>query len=174
MKRRQHGREASSCQSTSEGVDQALCVLRRRGSTVQGTNHQICFKCRTALQVPTSLRERGVEVDNQVAAPAETRTPNWHRATNCSTKSADGRMATEAARLNGNRFTGGTKKNPLDTNRPSHGRSWPATARAECPSGQFCRGFFGACLGKRFVVSRSGEAYDAQKRGPNREFQCTF
>jgi hypothetical protein len=33
-------------------------------------------------------------------------------------------MATEAARLNGNRFTGGTKKNPLDTNRPSHGRSW--------------------------------------------------
>jgi hypothetical protein len=39
------------------------------------------------------------EVDFQVAAPAETRTPNWHRAKNRSTKSADGRMATEAARL---------------------------------------------------------------------------
>jgi hypothetical protein len=25
-------------------------------------------------------REDGTEVDNQVAAPAETRTPNWHRA----------------------------------------------------------------------------------------------
>jgi len=45
------------------------------------------------------LQERGVEVDYQVAAPAETSTPNWHRATNRSQKSADGRKATEAARL---------------------------------------------------------------------------
>jgi hypothetical protein len=41
----------------------------------------------------------GTEVDYQVAAPAEMRTPNLHRANNRSTKSADGRMATEAARL---------------------------------------------------------------------------
>jgi len=41
----------------------------------------------------------GAEVDYQVAAPAEMRTPNLHRAKNRSPKSADGRMATEAARL---------------------------------------------------------------------------
>jgi hypothetical protein len=39
----------------------------------------------------------GSEVDNQIAAPAETGTPNWHRAIIAQTKSADGRMATEAA-----------------------------------------------------------------------------
>src|ERR1035441_6214947 len=38
------------------------------------------------------------EVDNQVAAPAETRTPNLHRANNRSSKSADGRVATAATR----------------------------------------------------------------------------
>jgi len=37
------------------------------------------------------------EVDNQVAAPAETRTPNLHRAKNRSSKSADGRVATVLA-----------------------------------------------------------------------------
>src|ERR1700694_1439701 len=47
----------------------------------------------------------GAEVDYQVAAPSETRTPNLHRANNRSKKSADGRMATEAARLK--------RKNPL-------------------------------------------------------------
>jgi hypothetical protein len=47
----------------------------------------------------------GAEVDYQVAAPAERRTPNLHRANNRSQKSADGRMATEAARLK--------RKNPL-------------------------------------------------------------
>jgi len=41
----------------------------------------------------------GAEVDYQVAAPTETRTPNLHRATIAQQKSADGRMATEAARL---------------------------------------------------------------------------
>ncbi len=41
----------------------------------------------------------GAEVDNQVAAPAETRTPSLHRAIIAQQKSADGRMATEAARL---------------------------------------------------------------------------
>jgi hypothetical protein len=29
---------------------------------------------------PNFRREMEAEVDNQVAAPAETRTPNWHRA----------------------------------------------------------------------------------------------
>jgi hypothetical protein len=43
---------------------------------------------------------RGAEVDNQVAATAEARTPNWHRARIAQKKSADGRKAIEAARLN--------------------------------------------------------------------------
>jgi hypothetical protein len=43
----------------------------------------------------------GAEVDYQVAAPAETGTPNWHRAIIAPQTSADGRMATEAAWLKG-------------------------------------------------------------------------
>jgi hypothetical protein len=39
------------------------------------------------------------------------------------TKSADGRMATEAARLK-QKTSDKKKKNQLDTNRPSHGRTW--------------------------------------------------
>ena len=38
------------------------------------------------------------EVDNQVAAPAETRTPNLHRAKQSLIESADGRVATVVAR----------------------------------------------------------------------------
>jgi len=38
------------------------------------------------------------EVDKQVAAPVETRTPNLHRAIKSLTKSADGRVATVATR----------------------------------------------------------------------------
>ena len=41
----------------------------------------------------------GAKVDYQVAAPAETRTPNMHGAKIAQKYSADGRMATEAARL---------------------------------------------------------------------------
>ena len=38
-------------------------------------------------------------LDNQVAAPAVTRTPNWHRAnSNRSLKSADGRTAADSAK----------------------------------------------------------------------------
>src|ERR1019366_8167430 len=48
---------------------------------------------------PAPVEEGGAKVDYQVAAPAELRTPNLHRAKNRSPKSADGRMATEAARL---------------------------------------------------------------------------
>ena len=36
-----------------------------------------------------------------MAAPAETRTPNWHRARIALSKSVDGRVVTEAAWLNG-------------------------------------------------------------------------
>ena len=49
---------------------------------------------------PNFYFQNGRKVDNQVAAPAETRTPNWHRAKqNRSSKSADGRVATGPARL---------------------------------------------------------------------------
>src|SRR5258708_35576361 len=48
----------------------------------------------------------GAEVDYQVAAPAEMRTPNLHRANHRSQKRADGRMATEAARLKRKEPTG--------------------------------------------------------------------
>src|ERR1700722_17115284 len=37
--------------------------------------------------------------------------------------SADGRMATEAARLKGEKLPEGKSKTALDTNRPSHGRT---------------------------------------------------
>jgi len=49
----------------------------------------------TALMAwPNFHREMEREVDKQVAAPAETRTPNLHRAKQSLTKSADGRVAT--------------------------------------------------------------------------------
>ena len=45
----------------------------------------------TAANSQTLFRAREAEVDSQLAPPAESRTPNWHRAKNRSTKSADGR-----------------------------------------------------------------------------------
>jgi hypothetical protein len=62
------------------------------------------------------------EVDNQVAAPAETRTPNLHRARiahqECGWKGSDsgplGRRTNLVLREK--------RKNPLDSDRPSHGR----------------------------------------------------
>ncbi len=55
---------------------------------------------------PTSILMMEIEVENQVAAPAETRIPNWHRAKqNRSLKSADGRVVTVAARLGRNTVT---------------------------------------------------------------------
>jgi hypothetical protein len=47
---------------------------------------------------PNFHAKGGGEVDKQVAAPAETRTPNWHRAKQSLIESADGRVATVAAR----------------------------------------------------------------------------
>jgi hypothetical protein len=53
----------------------------------------------TALIAWPSFRlEMEDKVDKQVAAPAETRTPNLHRAKNRSHKSADGRVAPVATR----------------------------------------------------------------------------
>ncbi len=52
--------------------------------------------CDNRLAQPPS--KDGAEVDKQVAAPTETRTPNLHGAKNRSSKSADGRMAAEAVR----------------------------------------------------------------------------
>ena len=43
---------------------------------------------------PDSIVEMEQEVENQVAAPAETRTPNLHRAKATLIESADGRVAT--------------------------------------------------------------------------------
>src|ERR1700674_2790295 len=72
---------------------------------------------------PTPTETVGREVDSQVAAPTETRTPNWHRAT----------IAQQRVRMEGWRqrrpgsnakTPGRKKKNRLDTNRPSHGRTW--------------------------------------------------
>ena len=55
----------------------------------------------------------GAEVDYQVAAPAEMRTPTLHRAKIAQQKSADGRMATEAARLKPKNLLGGKRKTNL-------------------------------------------------------------
>jgi hypothetical protein len=55
---------------------------------------------------PSFHPQDGTEVDKQVAAPAETRTPNLHRANQKrSSKSADGRVATVATRLETNSVT---------------------------------------------------------------------
>jgi hypothetical protein len=47
---------------------------------------------------PDSIVEMEREVEKQVAAPAETRTPNLHRANETLIESADGRVATAVAR----------------------------------------------------------------------------
>src|SRR5260370_40939617 len=78
---------------------------------------------------PTSILGMEREVDNQVAAPAETRTPNLHRAKEslieeCGWKGgASGDSAGEKPCP--------TKKqtDPLDSDRPSHGRPWSAGSR---------------------------------------------
>jgi len=59
-----------------------------------------------------------------VAAPTGSRTPNWHRAKNRSHKSADGRVATEAAWPNGQRGKAKREQITLDRDRPSHGRTY--------------------------------------------------
>jgi len=71
---------------------------------------------------PTSVEQMEREVDNQVAAPAETRTPNLHRASKslieeCGWKGGDsGDSAGEKP------CPTKKQKNSLDSDRPSHGR----------------------------------------------------
>ncbi len=59
---------------------------------------------------PASVVMMEREVDNQVAAPTETRTPNLHRAKKSLTKSADGRVATVATRREKNLSNEKTKE----------------------------------------------------------------
>jgi len=68
--------------------------------------------CRLSV---TTIYENGIgfNYSYQVAATAEMRTPNLHRATIAQQKSADGRMATEAAQLKGKKPTGGKRKTDL-------------------------------------------------------------
>jgi hypothetical protein len=53
----------------------------------------------TALIAWPASVVRWKQVDNQMAAPAATRTPNLHRAKHSLNKSADGSMASVATRL---------------------------------------------------------------------------
>jgi hypothetical protein len=84
---------------------------------------------------PDSIVEMEREVDNQVAAPAETRTPNLHRANETLIKSADGRVATVVARkkaLGEQRWIGQDHSAPRSTFHPSGSvaeRSSPSRVR---------------------------------------------
>jgi hypothetical protein len=72
------------------------------------------------------------EVDNQVAAPAETRTPNLHRANKiahqeCGWKGGDSRRLGREETLANEK-----QKNPLDSDRPSHGRRLQSSYERGC------------------------------------------
>src|SRR6266566_5445153 len=102
----------------------------------------------------------GVEVDYQVAAPAETRTPNLHRAKIAPPKSADGRMAAEAK---------GLPTRPLDGN---HKTCLTQIGLLMEGLGRSNFAFPGrAYSGRKSIESRAGEAYDGQVRGPNQKSQ---
>ena len=104
-----------------------LTVIRARAALVSTRTALVNAARGLTKSYGARLRKCGTgqmnrKVDYQVAAPAELRTPNLHRAKNRSTKSADGRMATGAARLERKEPKGG-RKNILDSYRPSHGRT---------------------------------------------------
>src|SRR5438309_5902315 len=72
---------------------------------------------------PTSVVMMEIKVDNQVAAPAETRNTQLAPSDKTSlTKSADGWVATVATRRGEKPCPIKKKMNPLDSDRPSHGR----------------------------------------------------
>ena len=76
----------------------------------------------------------GAKVDSQVAAPAEMRTPNLHRAKQSLTKECGWKDGDRGGPAQTQKPPGRKKKNRLDTNRPSHGRTWPicdAESRSE-------------------------------------------
>ena len=66
-----------------------------------------------------SVKRQGAK---QMAAPAETRTPNLHRANESLLESANGSMATVANSAEEKPCPTKQKKNRLDSDRPSHGR----------------------------------------------------
>jgi hypothetical protein len=72
---------------------------------------------------PHFHREMETEVDNQVAAPAATRTPNLHRANKLLTESADGRVAT-AWRERAWVAVSADKNNPVHGDPPSFLAEW--------------------------------------------------
>jgi len=70
-----------------------------------------------------------------MAAPAEPRTPNMHRANQSLLESADGSMATVATRRENKQCFTKPEENRLDSDRPSHGRrlhSKPPGSVNEC------------------------------------------
>jgi len=67
-------------------------ILRRRMTEAQSRVPVSASNARPNFSLRTEA-----QVDNQVAAPAETRTPNLHGANHRSLKSADGRVATVVA-----------------------------------------------------------------------------
>src|SRR5487761_1162451 len=80
---------------------------------------------------PSSLREGGTEVDNQVAAPTESSTPNLHRATIAQQRvRMEGwrqrRLGSKGSNLEKEEIKKRKKttkmKKSLDAHRPSHGR----------------------------------------------------
>jgi hypothetical protein len=82
------------------------------------------------------------QVDNQVAAPPATRTPNWHRANQ--NRSSRVRMeGWRQGKLGRRDQPCPTKKhkNPLDSDRPSHGRPFHSFAPCLPPERGFkCKG----------------------------------
>ena len=134
----------------------------------------------------------GAKVDSQVAAPAETRTPNWHRAKIRSSRRVRMEGWRQSDRFDAWRLNVQKGKNQLDSDRPSHGRDLGDSVASPVGSEQCMRNrlrgrkrsssggkneplgtcdLAGACSGGKFVVSRAGEAYDARARGPNRKFR---
>jgi hypothetical protein len=71
---------------------------------------------------PAPVKERGAEIDNQVAAPAEMSTPNWHPAKiaqeECGWKDGDRGGSAQMQRP-----PTGKEKNRLDSHGPSYGRT---------------------------------------------------
>src|ERR1700692_3499493 len=65
----------------------------------------------------------GAKGDSQVAAPAELRTPNLHRANYRSTKECGWKDGDRGGPAQTEKTPDKKKENRLDTNRPSHGRT---------------------------------------------------
>jgi transposase len=70
----------SPVQHRSAEAQVHLTVIRARAALVGARTALVNAARGDCGQVPDPLPSYGREVDSQVAAPAETRTPNWHRA----------------------------------------------------------------------------------------------